>query len=470
MTDPSRHRPLLALLAAAALALLVSGCFGVPPGAADTGDSVSIRYTAYDLDSGAVLRENRTADFAVGSGTSGLGEQLERAMRGHKANETFTVTVRDDAALQYSGVVEVNRSLAPIPIVQSAPRADFEQYVGPATVNQVFPAYGIYDGIVSSVTTGDIALSGPDSGSSVSGSNPDGNAMQTVVGSFWHQDTDRNGSFNSGDILWLRSSHDTNPVGRIGDVALTGAQRGMPLASNTTTSLLGVERHFCFVDGNGDRAYAPSEAAFAAAGDTLRAGDVRLTSAGGAAGSIPTPTEVGKACMSFKGTLMSQMGVLYIDVDGNSRLTFGAVSFRIQAEDGQQDPVPSVGATLVTHVGETQLLRTLEPNIGTTFAISPPSQFQPSTPLGLEPGSYKVLGATATKLQYSHSTGAPDLVGRDLRVQVTVLDVQENAAPVPTGGNFGVRSSPQVNGDPSSVLGQPLPTPAHDGGDDGHGH
>ncbi len=298
--SPPNRRSSFLMLFAALLVAGVSGCFGVPPGAADTGDSVTILYTAYDLDSGSVLRENRTADFAVGSGTSGLGEQLERAMRGHKANDTFTVTVRDDPALDYSGVVEVNRSLAPIPIIQSAPRADFEQYVGPATVDQVFPAYGIYDGIV---------------------------------------------------------------------------------------------------------------------------------------------TEVGN----------------------------DTVTFRIQAEDGQQDPVPSVGATLVTHVGETQLLRTLDPNVGTTFAISPPSQFQPTTPLGLEPGSYKVLGATETKLQYSHSTGAPDLVGRDLRVQVTVLEVQENAAPVPTSGNFGVRSSPQVNGDPSSVLGQPLPVSA-DGETADHGH
>jgi len=289
---------LLPLLAAAALVTLLSGCFGVPPGAADNGDNVRIRYTAYDLETGAVLRQNRTADFAVGSGASGLGSQLERAVRGHQANDTFTVEVRDDPALDYSGVVEVNRTLAPIPIVQSAPRMDFEQYVGEAFVGQRFPAYGIYDGLVTNVT-------------------------------------------------------------------------------NET------------------------------------------------------------------------------------------VHFRIEAQQGQEDPVPSVGAVLVTTVGETELRRELRPEVGATFAVSPPSPAQPSTPRGLEPGSYKVLGATETKLQYSRSVGAPDLVGKDLRVVVTVVAVQQVPEPMPTSGNYGARSSPQVNGDPSSILGTPLPT--GDGHTD-HGH
>src|SRR5688572_7857169 len=97
---------LLSLLAAALLlSALASGCFGVPPGAADNGDSVRIRYTAYDLETGQVLRQNQTAVFAVGSGDSGLGSQVERAIRGHKANDTFTVTVRDDPALDYSGLI-----------------------------------------------------------------------------------------------------------------------------------------------------------------------------------------------------------------------------------------------------------------------------------------------------------------------------------------------------------------------------
>jgi hypothetical protein len=294
--------PLLAALAAGLLAVGLSGCFGVPPGSADTGDQVNIRYSVFDLATGAPLRENRTVAFVVGSGTSGLGDQVERSVRGQLPNETYTVTVRDDPSLDYSGLVEVNRTLAPIPIEQSAPRGDFEQFVGPASVGQVFDAYGIYDGVV---------------------------------------------------------------------------------------------------------------------------------------------TEVGN----------------------------DTVFFRIEAEQGQEDPVPSVGAILVTHVGETELTRTLEPVVGQTFTIAPPSPFAPSTPLGLEPGSYRVIGATEATLMYSRSASTEtDLIGRDLRVEVTVLAVQPVAQAVPTEGNFGVRNgSPQVNGDPSSVLGQPLPS----GGTaaaDSHGH
>jgi FKBP-type peptidyl-prolyl cis-trans isomerase 2 len=302
MTAVPNRRPLASVLAAAAAVVLLSGCFGMPPGAADTGDAVTIRYTAYDLETGDLLRENRTVAFAVGSGTSGLGDAVERAVRGHLANDTFTVTVRDDPALDYGELVEVNRTLAPIPVVQSAPRRDFEQFVGPAAVEQTFPAYGIYDGLVTEVTN-----------------------------------------------------------------------------------------------------------------DT--------------------------------------------------------VHFRIVATDGQEDPVPSVGAVLVTHVGETELVRELRAIDGATFSVAPPTQAQPNTPLGLAPGSYKVLGMTDSKLQYGHAQSAPDLAGRDLRVVVTVLEVTPAAAdPVPTSGNFGVRSSPQVNGDPTTVLGSPVPSGEAPAADDGHGH
>lgn len=293
-------KPLLALALAAALA---AGCMGLPPGAAGTGDSVTVLYSAYDLADGTLLRENRTVAFSVGDGGSGLGEAFERAVRGHAANDTFEVTVRDDPSLDYSERAEANRTLQPIPIEQSAPREDFERYVGAAAEGQTFDAYGIYTGQVTNVTN-----------------------------------------------------------------------------------------------------------------DT--------------------------------------------------------VSFHILAREGQEDAVPSVGATLVTTVTETHLLRRLDPVVGATFTIQPPSPFAPTTPLGLQPGSYKVQGATEDKLVFLRSaSGQGELVGRDLRIVVTVLEVTDTQAAIPTTGNFGVRDSPQVNGDPASVLaqgGEPVPSEPTDEGHSEH--
>ena len=277
--------PRALLLLAAVLALLGAGCLGVPPGAADTGDSVTILYTAHDLDTGAALRENRTATFTVGAGDSGLGLMVEKAVRGHRQNDTFSVVVRGDPSLDYSAPASVNRTLAPIPANQTAPTSDFTNYVGEPTLGKTFPAYGVYTGVVTA-------------------------------------------------------------------------------ADNQT------------------------------------------------------------------------------------------VTFNVVATDGQRDPVPSVGAVLVTQVTPTQLLRHLDPVNGSTFAVQPPSPFSPSTPLGLQPGSYKVLGATADKILYARSASTEtDLIGKSLRVDVTVQQVTHVQATLPTGGDFGVRSSPQVHGDPSSVLG-----------------
>lgn len=286
-------KPLPALLLAAVLA---AGCLGLPPGAADTGDTVTIQYTAYDLATGEALREGRTATFTVGDGSSGLGSQVEGSLRGHRANETYEVTVRDDPSLDYSERVEVNRSLQPIPVEQLAPREDFARFVGEPAVGQTFDAYGIYTGRVTNVTN-----------------------------------------------------------------------------------------------------------------DT--------------------------------------------------------VAFRVLADDGQEDPVPSVGAVLVTTVTQTHLLRRLDPVEGATFAIQPPSPFAPTTPLGLQAGAYRVAGATDDKLVLMRSASAqPDLIGRDLRVVVTVLEVTDAAAPVPTDGNFGARDQTQVNGDPHTLFGEDAPVP------DEHGH
>lgn len=286
------------LIAASCLAALLSGCFGVPEGAAGTGDLVTVRYSASELGAATPLRTNQTASFDVGSGASGLGLEFERAVKGHKPGETFTFTVRDDETLGFGQRVEVNRSLADIPVQQSAALAEFQQYVGAAAVNVTFPAYGIYTGRVTNVTA-------------------------------------------------------------------------------------------------------------------------------------------------------------------------STVTFRIEAEDGQLDEVPSVGAVLESHVTPTAITRRLNPVVGATFTIQPPQPFQ-STPLGLEPGSYQVLGASEDKLELARSASRnTDLVGKDLRFTVTVIAITPADESIPTDGNFGVRGSGQVNGDPYAALGT---EPTAEAPDDGHDH
>lgn len=296
MSIPARASAARPLLASALLVALLSGCFGLPEGAAGTGDLVTIRYTAEDLDTAATLRSNETASFDVGSGASGLGMQVERAVRGRKAGDEFTVTVRDDPSLGYHERVEVPRGLQDIEAVQSAPLGEFQQFVGPAAVNVTFPAYGIYTGRVLAVT-------------------------------------------------------------------------------NST------------------------------------------------------------------------------------------VTFRVEAEDGQLDDVAVVGSVLETRVGDGILQRRLNPLEGATFTIQAPGQFQ-STPLGLEPGSYRVEGATDDDLVLLRSTAEEDLLDRDLRITITVVAVTPADRPVPTDGNFGVRpSSPVVSGDPNAALGKPEPAEGEPAGD-----
>lgn len=130
------------------------------------------------------------------------------------------------------------------------------------------------------------------------------------------------------------------------------------------------------------------------------------------------------------------------------------VTYRIVAQDGQRNAVPSVGATLVTEVEGDMLQRRLEPMVGATFAIQPPSQLQPATPLGLDPGSYRVLGGDDEEIQLGYaSSTAVDLLERPLRFEVTLVQVGAGSDEIPPlGKNAGERSSPQVLGDPQSVL------------------
>lgn len=130
--------PLLACLA------LLAGCLGYPPGSVHPGDTVTLRYTATDAATGAVLDEDVAA--AVAGRPSGLGPDVDRALLGRRANETFTVEAR--AATGYTGRQAAPTDLGSSPLQNSVPRAAFEGQLGPATVGQSFRASSLYNATV----------------------------------------------------------------------------------------------------------------------------------------------------------------------------------------------------------------------------------------------------------------------------------------------------------------------------------
>lgn len=176
---------------------------------------------------------------------------------------------------------------------------------------------------------------------------------------------------------------------------------------------------------------------------------------------------------AFAGQQFPAFGVYTATVTG---ITTDRVNFTIDLRDAdldgfpdasQEDPVPSVGAILVSEASESQILRSLKPNVGATFTINPPSPANPSTPLGLAPGTYRTVGANDDSIEYSKSTSASaDLIGKTVHFKATILRLvvgEHDAEPV--DGNYAARDAPYVNGDPDSVLDAPAV-----GGDDDHGH
>lgn len=147
---PSVPKP-VSLLLLAALLMAGAGCTGLPDGAADFGDSVTVRVTVTDAN-GTVVRPERTATFVVGTGGSGLGLGFEREVRGLVQGQNATFTVTDDPSLGMTTPVEVPRRLQPIPMHQNASRSDFEASLGPATIGQQFDAFIIYTGTVTGIT------------------------------------------------------------------------------------------------------------------------------------------------------------------------------------------------------------------------------------------------------------------------------------------------------------------------------
>jgi hypothetical protein len=141
-------------------------------------------------------------------------------------------------------------------------------------------------------------------------------------------------------------------------------------------------------------------------------------------------------------------------------VTDTSVVYRVLPEDGQENAVPVVGATLVTTVlNADEMLQTLEPIVGARFTIAPPDPFNPQTPLDLEPGAYRVVGAEEDELVFRfRATQFDTVIGHPLDVHATVTALTRgpdtSAQPVVMDDNtthYGIRDSPLVNGVPAST-------------------
>ncbi|HUR62763.1 MAG TPA: hypothetical protein VM286_10445 [Candidatus Thermoplasmatota archaeon] len=139
-------------LALALVLLPLAGCLGYPPGTIRPGDTVTVTYTATDLATGKVLARDQTATFVAGSGASGLGRDLERAVLGHRTNDTLSLESRGDAGRGFNQVVEAQQVFDSRDIVQTYNTSAFEDALKEkATVGMAFSAFG-YNATVTDVT------------------------------------------------------------------------------------------------------------------------------------------------------------------------------------------------------------------------------------------------------------------------------------------------------------------------------
>ncbi|MCA1811456.1 MAG: hypothetical protein LC623_05535 [Halobacteriales archaeon] len=151
------------------------------------------------------------------------------------------------------------------------------------------------------------------------------------------------------------------------------------------------------------------------------------------------PAKVGQ---SFRASSLYNATVVAVD-DGN-------VTYRLDVQDGEEIPIPSLGLKVVHYVNGTTLVRTLGPLPGATFGLAPTPSGQ--TPLGLPAGSYRTRGVEGDNLVYDYSPMAPALFGKALHIEAKVTAVQPGERPAAPTGEYGHRSSPQVRGDPSIAL------------------
>lgn len=152
-------------------------------------------------------------------------------------------------------------------------------------------------------------------------------------------------------------------------------------------------------------------------------------------------------------------------------VTNTTVDMEIDVPANMVTPYPLLGVNLRSERVGDEVVRTIDPINGTRINIEPPTSPTAGTPFGLNPGQYIVLGATATEMQLATS---PDFLGKDVRVRATLVRVTSTGGagePVDRDGdtNYGVRTSPQVLGDPATLDFTSAPADDAGHGDD-HAH
>jgi hypothetical protein len=125
------------------------------------------------------------------------------------------------------------------------------------------------------------------------------------------------------------------------------------------------------------------------------------------------------------------------------------VEYRFDYDD-QPDEIdaPAFGVILVLYNDGDDVMRRLDPVVGATFSVRPPSPFSAPPPFPLEPGSYQVTGATDEHVLLAYNPGqdprflVPDL---DISITITAHDAAARSND-PVDGNYAARDSPQVRG------------------------
>jgi hypothetical protein len=135
-------KPNHVLLIAAALLPITAGCLGYPPGSARPGSAVAIQYTATDLATHEVLASDEVAALVLGRSDAGLGDDVDRALLGHAANDTLSVDSIGDPGRGYGQVLERPQELFRGTAEGNLPLATFQSSYGAPAVGQNFTRQG----------------------------------------------------------------------------------------------------------------------------------------------------------------------------------------------------------------------------------------------------------------------------------------------------------------------------------------